>query len=574
MSAPDAPDLEALIAGLGRPSAYPHPVDRVEVRQTHASVVFLAGPYAYKLKKPLDLGFLDYSTRERRLRFCREEVRLNLRLAPGIYLDVVPVQVGPDGFRVGRAGEDPEAEPMVRMVRLPDSATFRSRLGRGELAGPDLARLGARLAAFHREHRAGPDEVGYAGFGTVAGNCRENFSGLVPFVGDTVEATVLARLERRTEEALARLAPVIEARAHGKATDGHGDLRLEHVYELAPGDLPAGIEGVPTGLAVLDGIEFQPRFRVLDPVADAAFLAMELEHEGHPELASGFLDAYLAASRDPGGADVVPFYMAYRHVVRGKVRSFESREPEIPEAARASARERARAHLLAALGWLEPPEECPALVLCSGLPGAGKSMVAGLLEKHHGFVRISSDRTRKRLAGLDPDLPVPTGAKSSLYSEASTVRTYRACREEAVVRLRAGERVVLDATWRRDRERAEILGLARKLHVPALWIEVAVPAEVARARISARPAGESDADLAIRERLAASWEPPGEDTLGAHRVLANETDPGCTAERLAGLLVAASLWTATSPRRESPPRESWAGGSLRRHDSPGPGGPE
>ncbi len=302
------------------------------MHRTHISVVLLAGDYAYKLRKPLDLGFLDFSTPEKRRRACEDEVRLNRRLAPDVYLGVVPVTRGPEGPRFGGEGE--VLEHAVRMRRLPPGATAAARLERGELDRESLERVARRVARFHREAASGPEIARYGRWEVVAGNARENFEQTVGHVGDVVTAAVHDRTRELTERELRRRRGLIEERAEGGAPrDTHGDLLLEHVY-LFPDREPPG------DVVIVDCIEFNDRFRYADPVADAAFPVMDLTVRGRRDLARRFADAYFAASDDPDGRRLLDLYVSYRAAVRAKVRGISARQADLPAGERREARRR------------------------------------------------------------------------------------------------------------------------------------------------------------------------------------------------------------------------------------------
>src|SRR5262249_54703684 len=216
-------DLSQLIQALSRPDAYPDRVEKLEVRQTHISLVFLAGEYVYKLKKPVNFGFLDFSTLDKRRHFCEEEVRLNRRLAPTVYLGVVPVTRGGDGLRLGGEGE--VVEWAVKMRRLPEEATLQQRLRRGELGVAEVEALARRLAAFHAAARSDEHVSSFGRFEVVARNAHENFEQSAGQQGVTVDTVVFARLQTLTTSALDRLHPLIDCRAaRGVPRDTHGDL--------------------------------------------------------------------------------------------------------------------------------------------------------------------------------------------------------------------------------------------------------------------------------------------------------------------------------------------------------------
>jgi aminoglycoside phosphotransferase family enzyme/predicted kinase len=526
-------DLPRLIEGLSAAAAYPHPVDRVEVRQTHISVVFLAGRYAYKVKKPVNLGFLDFTSLAKRRHFCEEEVRLNRRLAPAAYLGVVPVTATTAGLRMGGQGEP--VEWAVKMVRLPDEATLESRLRRGEVSPAALADLARRVASFHARAEAGEHVAVFGRFEVVARNARENFEQAAAQAGATVSPAVLARLRARTEQALARLRPLIEARAaRGVPRDTHGDLHLDHVY-LFPGQEPPG------DLVILDCIEFNERFRYADPVADMAFLVMDLVFHGRRDLAATFAEAYFRAADDRDGAALLPFYVAYRAAVRGKVEGFELGEAEVPEPERAAARIRARAHWLLALGELEEPARRPSLVLVGGLPGTGKSTLAHGLAERAGFRVIRSDLVRKELAGLTAGTRARSRFGEGIYCPAWTERTYAECLRRADRLLFEGERVLVDAGFRADARRREFLELAGRLAVPALFLVCRADPEVVRRRLAGRHGDVSDADWSIYRQAAGRWEEAGSLTRRVLRDLPTDGTPEHTLAGALELLRACSL---------------------------------
>jgi aminoglycoside phosphotransferase family enzyme len=336
-------DTPTLIRALTAPSAYPHPAP-VECRQTHASAVFLVGELVYKVKKPADLGFLDFTTLAKRRHFCEEEVRLNRRLAPGVYLGVVPITLA--GAGVAMEGEGEPVEWAVKMRRLPDDATLERRLGRSEMDPGQMRSLARRVAAFHAGAACGPHIARFGAFEVVAGNARDNFVQSAPWAGLTVGREAFERLRALNERALGRLRPLIESRARrGVPRDTHGDLRMDHVY-LFPDRAP------PDDLAIIDCVEFNERFRFADPVADMAFLVMGLRYAGHGGLADVFADEYFRASGDEEGRSLLPFYTAYRAAVRAKVEGLRMIEPEVPEAGRRAARVAACGHWRLALSEL------------------------------------------------------------------------------------------------------------------------------------------------------------------------------------------------------------------------------
>jgi aminoglycoside phosphotransferase family enzyme/predicted kinase len=502
-----------LIDGLRRPSAYPHPAGGFEVHRTHISLVFLAGDYAYKIKKSVDLGFLDYSTLERRLHFCREEVRLNRRLAPDVYLGVAAVVRRGGELRVepGAAGgtdgdgaapgDDAEVvEWAVRMRRLPEDRTLQARLERDEVDPAELEDLAVHLAAFHGEARRGPEVARYGRFEVVAENARDNFTQSEDQVGRTIRPKVFERLSALTEAALERHRALIEARAErGVPRDTHGDLRLDHVYFLPDRDRPV----------VVDCIEFNPAFRFADPISDMAFLVMDLQQVGRRQLADRFADAYVEASGDDEGRALLDFYVAYRAAVRGKVQGIKADDDGVAEEEREAAAATATGHWLLALGALAPPRERPGLVLVGGLPGTGKTTLARALADAADFRTIRSDEVRKELAGLEPEASAAADYGEGIYGPDWTDRTYASCRERAREALLEGGRVVVDASFHRPARRRPFLDTAVRLGVRVRFLVCRADAEVVRRRLATRTDDASDADPEVYRRMAERWEPPG-----------------------------------------------------------------
>jgi aminoglycoside phosphotransferase family enzyme/predicted kinase len=494
-------ELTDLIAALSNPTAYHDAGDAVVVHQTHISVVFLTGPYAYKIKKPVDLGFVDYSTLAKRRHLCDREVILNQRLAPSVYLGVVPVAL--DGTAVKVDGPGAAIEWAVKMKRLPEEATLRSKLQRGEIGVSEVENLAIRVAAFHARAESGSDISRSGRFDEVARNARENIEQTAARVGTTISRSVFERLRRLTEASLAQYRQLIDARAaRGVPRDTHGDLRLGHVY-FFPEQPP------PDDLIIVDCIEFADRFRHADPVSDVAFLVMDLAHHGRRDLGRVLADAYFRSSGDTEGRLLLPFYAAYRAAVRGKVQGLKYEEPEVPQVDRATALGESRAHWLLALGELEDAARRPCLVLLGGLPGTGKSTLAHGLAGHGSFAMVRSDLVRKELAGLRPvhGMPVPYG--EGIYSAEFTDRTYAECSRRVEKLLFDGQRVVMDASFGREANRRHFLELARRWGVPAVFLHCRAEPALIRERLKSRRHDVSDADWSIYQRAAIQWEEPG-----------------------------------------------------------------
>jgi len=492
-------NIADLIVELQNPRCYPHPVSIVEVRQTHISAVFLVDSLVYKIKKPVSLGFLDFSTLEKRRQMCWNEVRLNRRLAPNVYLDVVPIAKSAAGLAIESPGE--VVEWAVKMVRLPDNVTLQSRLLRGVVNKNDVEAIARRLELFHRQAETGPEMVLAGSFESVAGNARENFEQSIPQVGHTVSARVFDRVRFLTEQQLAQWKSLFEQRCRqGLIRDTHGDLHADHVYmfpEMAP----------PNDLLIIDCIEFNDRFRYADPVADMAFLAMDLKFHGFRDLAKAFSNAYLSAAHDVEGQHLLAFYTGYRAVVRAKVKGMALAEPEVPESEKRRAARKAQRYWLLAHGELEQPNLKPCLIAVGGLPGTGKSTLAQSLANHFDATWIRSDAVRKELAGLAPGSSAPADFGEGIYSGEWTERTYEECLRRTGELLFDGRRVIIDASFSAQNWRQRVRELALRLGVPWVLFHCTTDRSVVANRLAGRVGDVSDADWTVYEKALQRWEP-------------------------------------------------------------------
>lgn len=440
-SAPSGP--ADLIAALLGPAAYPHPVDEVEVVETHISWVLLTGAFAYKIKKPVDLGFVDYSTLERRRHFCDEEIRLNRRLAPDLYLGVVPITGDPAHPKVGEVGDDGGAiEYAVKMREFPQEAQLDRVLARGLLGPEEVDELADTVARFHAEAaRAAPGD-GYGGPDEVAAVMRANFEATARFVPELIGRDAFGHLKGWTDAALKTRRDAIAGRLKdGFVRECHGDVHLRNV---------AMWDG---RLEVFDCIEFNPTYRFTDVMAEVAFTQMDLDARGRPDLGWRYLNRYLERTGDYAGLALLPLYLAYRAYVRAKVAALG------PD----GAERRETVQRQVALAERYTKDRRPELLLMHGVTGSGKSTLSDALLMDLGCVRIRSDIERKRIAGVErARAPRPVG--TGIYSADMTRTTYDRLHEMAAEGLKAGYTVILDATylklWQRQaaREVAEAHG--------------------------------------------------------------------------------------------------------------------
>lgn len=500
--------LQPILDSLQHREAFPGAcAASVEVLQTHISVVFLVGEDVYKLKKPLDLGFIDCSTLEKRHHLCQEEVRLNRRLAPGVYRGVLPVTREADG-RFCVQGQGQVVDHVVWMRRVPWEATLEHRLAQGQIQAQHMRGLARRLARFHQSAQRSPQIAQGGSWQTVLGNCQENFAQTRAGVGELVTEAVYSTVAQASQALLQQNRALIEARCAALVPcDSHGDLRLEHIYFF-----PERPE--PEDIVVIDCVEFNARFRHADPVADLAFLGMELLAQQRRDLAQALAEAWFEAMGDEEGRALWPMYLAYRAVVRAKVDGIRALEPEVPAASREQARRRAQARWLLALSILSPPSERPCLLLTAGLPAAGKSTLARGLARRAGLRVLRSDELRKQLAGLDPLDRAQEGWDQGIYTPAWSQKTYEALLEQARAALLQGERVLVDAGFWEESRRAPFLRAAQELGVPVLQLACQVGPETTRARLKARQGDASDADWGTYQRALQRWEPLGDQAPG------------------------------------------------------------
>lgn len=495
----------------------------VELAETHISWVFLAALDVWKVKKPVSLGFLDFSTPGRRRRACEAEVFLNRRLAPEVYRGVVPITVDANGrHHIGGTGE--VVDWAVHMVRLPDAERADVRLQAGRLDGEQIDRVAEHLAAFHRQARCDEQTARYGNVESIGRNVSENFEQTRGTVGEHLSAAEAAEIESWQSRFLADHADRFQARIdQGRVRDGHGDLRLEHVY--------LGEDGAVT---IVDCIEFNERFRFADVCADVAFLAMDLAWHGRVDLAERCLAAYARAANDYDLYPLVDFYESYRAYVRGKVSSILAADPGVGPKTRRSAAREARRYYLLALAAERRPLLRPAVVAVGGLIASGKSTVAERIASEITAPIVDSDRTRKCLLGVQPDDPVHVPAWQGPYSSTAGEAVYAELLRRAGAVLESGRPVVLDASFGRRRHRAAARRLAEEHGVPFRFVECRADTATLRRRLHRRAEnpGVSDGRLEILDEFAARWEPVDELASGDVQVLDTSRPLAVSAEIL------------------------------------------
>jgi len=490
----DLPDLRD-------PACYPHPAERVEVIETHISRVFLAGEYAYKLKKPVRLPFLDFSTLAARHFYCEEELRLNRRTAPGLYLGVVPITGSFAAPRVGGAGD--AIEYALKMQRFPQQALADRMAKRGELGAGQIDALAAVVAAFHAAIPAAPAESAFGAPEQVAAPALANFEQLAEMAADARDAMRLERLRAWTQGESARLREVFAGRKRdGFVRECHGDLHLGNIVFLDRRPVP------------FDCIEFSPELRWIDVMNEVAFLVMDLLEHGLDALAWRFLNAYLETTGDYAGVRVLRYYLVYRAMVRAKIARIRARQTGTGDAAHAVLDNEYLRYVALAESLLAPAR--PALVLMHGLAGSGKTTVAQLLLERTGAIRVRSDVERKRLHGLAAQARTHAGPYAGIYAPETTRLTYD--RLKRVVRdlIASGHIAIVDAAFLWRAERAAFGALARELGAPFLIASCRASQAELRRRVARREAAMNDASeagVAVLENQIATQEPLAADEL-------------------------------------------------------------
>jgi aminoglycoside phosphotransferase family enzyme/predicted kinase len=511
-----------LVSALLEPAFYPHAPAAVELRETHISWVFLAGDLAYKVKKPLVLPFLDYGTLERRHRMCREEVRLNRRLAPAIYLRVVGISRAGGGYSLTSEDDPGAIEYAVEMRRADEARSMAALALAGNLEGEHVVATAAVLACFHGAAPAAPPEPG--DISVLERTLDENATTLREMGDGIVDPTRLHAAEHFTRSFLAAGRDRLAGRARsGLIRDCHGDLRAEHVIVPEQGEI-----------YVYDCVEFNPELRQIDVAADFAFLVMDLTRLGQGSLALRMVEAYRGAGGDPGDDALVSFFASYRAWVRAKVACVRARElpSEDPDRERAASDARELIALGHRFAWRA--RRPLVLVLC-GVSGSGKTTLARELRELSGWEHVSSDLIRKRLAGL---APTERGGED-LYSRERTIETYRELGKIAAERLRSDAGVIVDATFHLREEREAFLAGLGPNSAPLLFVECRASDETLRDRVRRRALDAdrvSDADTAVLRRQLAARKPLEEIPRSRRAEFVTEAEPTLLASELEALL--------------------------------------
>ncbi len=522
-----SPHERRIVAFLSQPRSYPHAAEPIERRETHVSHVFLAGPFAYKLKKPVKFPFLDASTPALRKKFCRLELSLNRRLAPHTYLGIVPIVERTGRLELGGRGKI--VEWVVKMRRLPEDRMLDRLVAQRRVSRSNMEEIGRTLTTFFQRAQRSPAINRYGTLEAVAALLLGNLQECQPFVelcggvpqggilservsasrriGSLLSETDRAFIEAAYRQYLTLYEPLLTQRLRqGRIIDGHGDLRCENIC------LPVRARPI-----IFDCVEFQPAFRCADMTNDLGFLVMDLEFRGRRDLAAVLAKAYQKRINDPTVKNVLPVYKCHRSLVRGKVRGFAwLQHPHTAHGRKI--RELARRHFKLARRYVSAFAP-PRLIMIGGIIGTGKSTLARSLSQALGATWLRTDEIRlTEFAHLrDPDqacLPAfgrrRQGFSEGLYAPRVSELVYRRLIQRAESLVRSGRSVVCDGTFSQAKGREALRRIARRHGASFHFFECVVPKTVALRRIAKRYASQSDISEAQPEhyeRMRAGFEP-------------------------------------------------------------------
>ncbi|MBD8496465.1 AAA family ATPase [Pseudomonas syringae] len=488
---------QSLIAALQNPSLYPHPVEGFQVIETHISWVLLTGPFAYKIKKPMNFGFLDFTALSARQHFCQEELRLNQRLTEGLYLEVIPLTGSAEAPQLG--GDGQAIEYALKMRQFPQSGLLSTLQANGELTIGHIDELANQIAHFHLSApKVGPEnELGSPD--SVMAPVAQNFEQIRPFLSDKADLQQLEALKAWAESSFERLKPLlVQRKADGFIRECHGDIHLGNA---------AQIDGK---VVLFDCIEFNEPFRMTDVYADIGFLAMDLEDRGLKTLSRRLISQYLELTGDYQGLELFNFYKAYRAMVRAKIALF-SIPADADGVQRAASLRQYRNYANLAESYSAIPS--PFLTITHGVSAVGKSQVAQRLVQSLGTIRLRADVERQRLFA--------TSGTEERYSAQAHEATYARLHELAGQVLRAGFSVVLDATYLKHAQRQAAANVAQTYGVPFLILDCQAQQSVIEGWLKQRQAENNDPSEATLDVLHAQQ--ANREPLSAEETLLSKT---------------------------------------------------
>ena len=481
-------DYSQLVLQMQQPDFYPHAVvGKIEWIQTHASYVFLTGEYAYKIKKNVDFGFLNYSTLEKRKHFLETELKLNQKIAPELYLDVV--SIGSQGDRFIFNSSDNIIEYALKMRQFPQENLFSNLLKADKLSFENLIKLGKVVAKFHADAKTNEYISSFGTVDKINAALIENYQQSQKYIGIVQTKEQFAATKAYTDTFLDRQKDLFQTRCdRHKIKECHGDLHLKNICLWHD------------KILLFDRIEFNESFRFVDTMYDVAFVVMDLEAKGKSEFANAFVNSYLEYSGDWEGLLILPLYLTRQAYVRAKVNSFLLDDAQISEAEKKEAKESASNYYRQADRYTQ--NKSGSLIIMSGLSGSGKSTVAKSIARSKGAIVIRSDAVRKHLAGIALDA---TGT-DSIYTPEMTQKTYDRLLELGVMLARKGYTVILDAKYDRLSLRQPAITQAKQNNIPLTIVYCTAPESILRERLNQRQNDISDAGADLIESQKANAE--------------------------------------------------------------------
>ncbi|MDZ8027550.1 MAG: AAA family ATPase [Nostoc sp. DedQUE11] len=493
--------LPAFIEQMLEPGFYPHEVtESIQLIQTHVSYVLLTGDYAYKLKKPVNFGFLDFSTLEKRQHFCQEELRLNQRGAGELYLEVLPITLVGKQYQLGGTGE--AVEYVLKMRQFPQESLLSTLFEQGKLKETYLDELGRVVAQYHAQAQTNDYIRSFGEVPNVQAAFDENYQQTEKYIGGPQTQIQFTETKEYTDRFFAERPELFASRIHNHyIRECHGDLHLRNIALWHD------------KILLFDCIEFNEPFRFVDVMYDVAFTVMDLEARGRKDLGNAFLNAYIEQTGDWEGLQVLPLYLSRQAYVRAKVTSFLLDDPSVPATVKEEATKTAADYYKQAWEYTKPKQG--QIILMSGLSGSGKSTTARLLARKLGAIHLRSDAVRKHLGGI----PLWEKGGDDLYTPEMTEKTYSRLLSLGIILANQGFSVILDAKYDKQQPRQEAIAQATKHQLSLQIIQCTAPLEVLQERLNKRTGDIADATADLLDSQFKQAEPFTEEEKTYVKVL-------------------------------------------------------
>lgn len=480
--------LPPLIQQMLEPDFYPHPVQEpIELLQTHISFILLTGDYAYKIKKIVDFGFLDYSTLEKRRYFCEQELRMNQQQAPDLYLEVLPIIEIGDRFQFGEQ-EDSGIEYALKMRQFPEENLFINLFTQDQLTTKEMEELGKVVAQFHQNCPTNHDILKWGEIAQIRHSIDGNYQKTQKYIGCCQTQEQYEQTKQYTDSFFETYQAVFQSRIdHHWIRECHGDLHLKNICLYQ------------NQILLFDRIEFNEEFRFVDVMYDVAFVVMDLEGRGRADLGNRFLNTYIEQMGDWEGLQLLPFYLTRQAYVRAKVNSLILDDPAVSEEQKEIAKQEAIQYYK--LAWQYTRRSSGGIVMMSGLSGSGKSTTARKLSKRLNAIHIRSDAVRKHLAHV----PLYEPGGEEIYTLEMTEKTYQRLLELGLLLAKQGFWVILDAKYDQQEQRGKVIETCNSYQLPLQIIECTAPMDILQERLQHRQGDIADAtaDLLTSQRAKA-----------------------------------------------------------------------